>query len=87
MIDPKHNRITASPADNDVDEIVATGVDLHLERMEDGAVWFVLYREGSVSSLHFLFRASRRNDLRVAAYWDGDPWPDVRHEVTGRKEP
>jgi hypothetical protein len=75
-------RITASPLVADVDEIVAHGVNIHLERMAGGQVWFALYREGSESSLHFWLTAQRRGGLHVSAYWDGDPWPDIRHEVT-----
>ena len=75
-------RITASPEDNDVDEIVIASVDIHLERMSDGSVWFALYRPGNDTRLSFWLTAERRGDLRVAAYWDGSrPWSDVSHEV------
>ena len=81
MIDPKHNRITASPGDRDVDEIVATGIDIHVERVSDGQVWFALYRDDVPDALHFWLTAERKGELAVSAYWDGVPWPDMRHEI------
>ena len=83
MSDIRHNlqRITASPDDNDVDEIVIKGVDIHLERMSDGQVWYALYRPGEETRISFWLTAERRGDLRVSAYWEGDPWPDVPNEL------
>ena len=74
-------RITASPEDGDIDEIVARGVTLHVERMHDSQVWFAIGRPGTESELHFWFTAERRGELRTSAYWDGEPWPDVRHDI------
>lgn len=76
-----NQRITASPADNDVDEIVAETVDIHLERMSDGLVWFALYRKGVESRLSFWIQARSKNELQVSAYWEGEPWPDVKNEI------
>ena len=79
---PEHlQRVTASPLDNDVDEIVIRSVDIHLERMSDGTVWYALYRPGSDTRLSFWLTAERRDDLRVSAYWEGTPWSDVSHEI------
>jgi hypothetical protein len=76
-----NQRITSSPLDNDVDEIVLDGIQLHVERMDDGTVWMAAYRDGVKSRLTFWFTAERKGELRTSAYWEGDPWPDVRHEA------
>ena len=75
------DRITSSPLDNDVDEIVLTGIDLHVERMDDGTVWMAAYRDGVESRLTFWFTAERKGDLHTSAYWEGAPWDGVEHEA------
>lgn len=32
--------------DDAIDEIVATGVDIHIERMSDGLYWMAIYKSG-----------------------------------------
>ena len=77
---PNLQRLTASPDDNDVDEIVLDNISLHMERMSDGQVWMAAYRDGVDSRLTFWFTAERRGTIRSSAYWEGSPWPDVALE-------
>lgn len=46
-----------------IDEIVATGVNVHLERMSDGAYWLSIERDGQRQTVTL---ATRRGALIVA---------------------
>lgn len=77
-----HQRITAGPGDNDIDEIVADFDEIHIERMDNGLFWMHLTRHNTPTGLHVWFTAERRGDLRLSAHWNGDPWPDITHTIT-----
>lgn len=42
--------------DDAIDEIVATGVDIHIERMNDGMYWMAIYKPG-------------RKDRQIVTFW------------------
>lgn len=63
-----------------LDEVWLRGVDVHLERMDDGHIWIGVYRDGADSRVD-IHLYTRRNALIVGrAEFDGPAWPGVEEK-------
>jgi hypothetical protein len=56
-----------------VDEIVCSGVDIHVEVMSDDSIWMGVYRDGKRLSVNF-HKTSKRGPIAYFVEEDGEPW-------------